>query len=368
MNRGGLETWLMDSLRKIDRSKIQFDFLVQRDCEGIFDNEIHSLGGKVIRCIGAPNPFAFSWNYKKALLGHGPYDIVHSHVHHFSGIVNFLSKLYGVPVTISHCHNEIYKDRASLSPSKYAYIKLTEYLIRRFSDYGLGCSMPAASDLFGSDWEQLDNVKVLHCGIDIDSYRKEVDKSSVCRSLNLEDNKLLIGHVGSFEYQKNHEYLIDTLEELKKRGLDFNAILIGNGDLVPLIKDKVRGLGLEANVTFLGDRDDVPRLLKAMDIFIFPSHFEGLGLALIEAQAAGTSCVISDSIPEEATVIAPLVTRLSLDSGVTVWCDKIYDIVNKRNVDRHKCYEGVKESTFNIDNSVQSLSTLYRSLLKRQEL
>jgi glycosyltransferase involved in cell wall biosynthesis len=360
MNRGGLEVWLMHVLRTVDRSQFALDFLVQTDQPALFDAEILERGARIIRCPRASSPIAFTRAYLAALKQNGPYDVVHTHLHHFSGVVALLSRLAGVRVVVAHSHNAAYGDRRRLPTAKRWYLKFTEWLIRRYASFGIGCSEPAGQDLYQNDWTDRERHAVVYCGLDFGGFAQAQPEPTF--PVTLGDRKLIV-HVGRFTVQQNHEFLIDVVAELRKRRDDFVVLLVGTGALKPAIASKVEQLRLQDCVAFAGDRNDVDRILLRADAFLFPSLFEGLALALLEAQAAGLRCVISDTITQEAIAIPGAIQSLPLSSGAAAWADALDTTLSLPAPDRAAALSDMERSPFSIRASVNALESLYRKLL-----
>lgn len=181
-------------------------------------------------------------------------------------------------------------------------------MLKKFATDGLACSAQAAADLYGTRWRNDTRFKVLTCGINLAPYKQlRFGREIIRKELGiLAEDKYIIGHIGSFEKQKNHTFILDVFKELILINTRVLLLLISSGSLIDYIKKRVNDEGLKDRVTFTGIRSDVPELLNAMDVFFFPSLFEGLGLALIEAQVSGLPCLISDVIPEEADVVKSL--------------------------------------------------------------
>ena len=357
MARGGLEVWLMSVLRTIDRERYQLDFLVQAPEKGLFEDEIIALGSKIIRCPRGNAVVGFSLAFLGALRSAEPYDIVHTHVHHFSGIVALLARFAGVRRVIAHSHSVAYAKRTSLPMPRRAYLRATELMIRAFSDVGLGCSAAAYGDLF-PDWQKQGRQTVLLCGIDLEPY------ASAQRSAPALDPRTLktIVHVGRFTTPKNHLFLLDALAELARLRDDFKVRLIGSGPLREVAQKRAAELGLGGRIHFMGDRSDVPALLAQSDFFVFPSLYEGLGLALVEAQAAGLRCLVSENIPDEAIVVPGLVRRERLHAGAQAWARAMDQMLAGATTDREACLRQVR-MTFDIHTNVATLCALYDDLL-----
>jgi glycosyltransferase involved in cell wall biosynthesis len=322
LNRGGAETGLMHILRHIDRKKYQIDFLVHTVEPCQYDEEAQSLGARIIPCLTPSRPVMYARNFFRVLRQYGPYDVVHSHVHYFSGYIMALAMLAGVPQRIVHSHSQtlVVDERASLP--RRCYVLCTAALIRILATKGIGVCDLAAANLFGVDWRSHKKFSVSHLGIDMEPFRVPLNRSDVRQALGIDEGDFVVGHVGRFCEPKNHDFLLDVGAELVKREPRTLLLLVGDGPLRPRIKSKIRRLGLEQRVKLLGVKSDVPRILRgAMDAFVFPSLYEGFPLALIEAQAAGLPCIVSDRFTREATVTKELVTTLSLNDSPAAWAE-----------------------------------------------
>ena len=362
MNRGGVETWLMHVLRHIDRERYQMDFLVHTLEPCAYDDEIRALGSRIIACPHPHRPWRFAPQFLRILREHGPYDIVHSHVHHYSGFTLWLAKQAGVPMRIAHSHNDTTTgDRAAGLMRKF-YLRMMEQAIRRAATHGLACSHRAAAALYGRQWQRDPRWQVLYYGIDLAPFREALsaDSATVRAELGLPPEALVIGHVGRFAPQKNHEFLIDIFAEIARREPRAHLLLVGDGPLRGSIEAKVRALGLQERVTFTGLRADVPRLMAAaMDLFVFPSIYEGLGLVLVEAQAAGLPCVLSDVIPHEADVVPALIHRLALQADAATWAERVLAVAVQRPLSAAEALATVEASPFAIQQSVSRLEAVY---------
>ncbi|HET9183685.1 MAG TPA: glycosyltransferase family 1 protein [Candidatus Angelobacter sp.] len=320
LDRGGAETWLVQTLRHIDRSKYQFDFLVHTEKPGAYDEEVKSLGARVIPCLAPSNPVRYARNFLRVLREYGPYDCVHSHVYHFNGFVTLLAAIAGIRVRVAHSHSA--RVHTDAFPRR-VYMRAMRYCIARFSTAGIAVSAAAADSLFPQNWVSDKKWSLQPLGIDVERFRGGSNRPEVRNSLNLNTNAFVVGHVGRFVQSKNHQFLVDIAAELAVINKDAHFLLIGDGTLQDSIKKLVEARGLADAFIFTGVRSDIPDLLQAMDVFVFPSLYEGLGLAVIEAQAAGLHCFVSTRIPPEADARANLLTRLSLDEPAKVWADRI---------------------------------------------
>ncbi len=355
MDRGGTETWLLHILRNIDRKKLQMDFLVHTNEAGAYDAEIQALGGRVFHCPYPESPIRYAKRFIEIARQYGPFDVIHSHLHHFSGFVLALARAARIPSRVSHSHN--YFPHTDNAWARRVYRHVGTWFIDATCTHGLAASVQAASDLFGEKWSTDPRFEVLHCGIDMEPFLASADSVQVRSEFGFESRNLVVGHVGRFEQQKNHEFLIEIACRAVPQDSDVRFLLVGDGPLRPSLEAKVRRLGLTEHIVFAGSRADVPRLmLGAFDRFLFPSLHEGLGLALIEAQAAGLPCTISTDVPCEADVIPQLITRLPLSLSPEAWA---FHILQDRTPTIPDALAQVVSSPFNIVTSARRLASVY---------
>jgi glycosyltransferase involved in cell wall biosynthesis len=366
IGRGGVGTWLMHVLRHIDRENFKCDFLVHTPSPSPHDDEARSLGAKIIYCPYPSLPWTYAKNFKNLLNANGPYDVIHSHLVN-SAVHLRLAKQCNIPVRIAHIHS-IYLNRmigASLK-SKAAsllYWSLSRFWLRRFATLGFAVSKTTALSTFGQNWQKDPRWQIFPCSIDMSPFHVEVDQKAIRKELDIPETAMVFGHVGRFTKEKNHSLLIDIGWEISKIQPDMLLLLVGNGPLKREIEQKAAHLGIRDKVIFTDIRHDVPRLMQgAMDIFLFPSIYEGLGLVLIEAQTAGLQCITSQSVPEEATVIHPLVNRLSLSKPASTWAhEALKNCQNKPDLTKSEILNIMENSPFNIKISVQKLQEIYSS-------
>ena len=257
---GGVESVVMNYYRYIDRTKIQFDFICDDDSTNIPYEEIEKLGGKVI--LIPPYQKVFKYHNKlKKILKEGPYKIVHSHINTLSVFSLFAAKCAGVPVRIAHSH--------STTNKKEKKKNLLKQLLRPFSelfatDY-MCCSELAGRWLFGDKEYDKGNVYLLNNAIDLDKFKyNETLRKKKRKELGIKDDTLVIGHIGRFVAQKNHDYLIDIFNEIHKKNNNSVLLLAGQGPLMEEIKNKVNDLNLDDNVKFLGQRNDANELYRIL--------------------------------------------------------------------------------------------------------
>ncbi|WP_282937455.1 glycosyltransferase family 1 protein [Paenibacillus sp. RC67] len=319
MNRGGLETMLMNYYRQIDRSQIQFDFMVHRDEKGHYDDEILSLGGNIHR-MPQIRPGNYRDYFKKLdefFAQHSEYQVVHSHINENSSFVLRAAKSAGVPCRIAHSHLSDLGIDLKLPFRIYARLSMKNNPNQYFA-----CSKNAGQWLFGKDISASGDLKVLNNAVNVNQYKYDDEVRNRMREQLKAENKLVLGHIGRFNKQKNHHFLIDIFKAVHDKRPDSLLVLAGDGYLRPTIEKKVAQLGLSSCVMFLGVRSDIPDLMQAMDLFLFPSLFEGLPVVMVEAQAAGLRCFVSDAITKEADITGR-VQFLSLKESAEAWAGRI---------------------------------------------
>jgi glycosyltransferase involved in cell wall biosynthesis len=357
MGYGGIETWLMHVLRKLDRDRIAIDIVTTKAGLGEYAPEAEKLGCKVMPCPVRPQV----WTYGRRLgriVREGAYDVVHSHVYFFSGYILRIAARAGVPVRIAHCHNT--SDGKASTPPRLLYRALMSHWIRKYATYGLAASAPAAAALFGPDWQSDPRFRVLYCGIDLEPFRQEVSREAVRQELGIPKDAPVVGHVGRFMPQKNHAFLLQIAAEVLKMRPDVRFLLIGEGPLRPAMEAKGRELGIAGNVIFAGTRSDVPRLmLGAMDAFLLPSLWEGLPVSLLEAQTAGLRCVCSDAVPPEAAVVPDVVRYVRLSAGAGEWAAVVLRTLEYGRLREAGALEVIAKGDFNVQKSCQDLIGLY---------
>jgi glycosyltransferase involved in cell wall biosynthesis len=364
LNHGGVETWLLNVLRTIDRRRFEMHFLVHTEEPGAYDEEIRALGGVIVACPGPSAPWRYGPALRRILEARGPYDVVHSHVHHFSGYVLRVARAAGVPTRIAHSHTDTSVDEAGRGLARRLYLRLMGRWIRRHATAGFAASRQAAAALFGAGWEADPRWRTLYYGIDLRAFTRPVDRRRVRRLLGLPADARVIGHVGRFVRQKNQAFLLEILAEWAGRDPRAHLLLVGDGPLRAELQDRARRAGLEGRVVFAGARPDVPRLMRgAMDVFVFPSRWEGLGIVLLEAQAAGLPCVLSDAVPEEADVFPGRTRRLSLDAPAARWARAV-EAAGAAGPGRREAPARMAGGRFDIRSSVRDLENAYRRLAR----
>ncbi|MFJ7756098.1 glycosyltransferase family 1 protein [Peribacillus muralis] len=305
MNRGGAETLIMNLYRNMDRSKIQFDFLTSK--EGVFDAEIRKLGGKIHRIpyISEVGHFAYKKHLNQFFSENHTYKIVHAHMDKMSGLVLQSAKKAGIAKRISHSHNT--RSEGGLASRIYKWY--AGNLIMNNATNLVACSKQAARWLFKNN-----HADILKNGIECKLFSFSAETRNIVRKeWNIENDTFVLGHVGRFAQQKNHRFLIDIFAEFVKENEKSMLVLVGEGPLKPEVLARVRALKLDNKVKFLGVRSDINRVLQALDVFVFPSLHEGLPVSLIEAQAAGLPCIVSEQVSKESDLGMNLLQFLTID-------------------------------------------------------
>ncbi len=349
---GGVEAVVMNYYRHIDRTKIQFDFICDADSTNIPYDEIERLGGRVIVVPPYQKLPAYLRELKKVFC-EGKYKIVHSHINTLSVFPLYAAKKAGVPVRIAHSH--------STSNKKEWKKNVMKNILRPFSkkyatDY-FCCSEVAGRYLFGNKTYNEGKVHLLKNAIELSRFAyDETLRQKKREELGIADGTFVVGHVGRFVAQKNHEFLIDVFNEIVKLRADSVLLLAGQGPLQEEMKQKVENLGLTEKVRFLGQRQDVNELYQAFDTVVLPSLYEGLVVVLVEAQCSGLPCFCSTEVSPE-TKISPNLNFISLETPAKTWAEKIIEVVPS--FVRCDTTAYLTENGYNINNTVSELENFY---------
>ena len=350
MNRGGLETMLMNYYRYIDRNRVQFDFLTHRSYDGDYGEEIAAMGGKIYH-LPALNPLSFHYRKELSLFfkTHPEYSIVHVHQDCMSAIILRKAQESGVPCRIAHSHGA-----SQRKDMKYPIKQFYKHLIHKYATELIACSDSAGQWMFCSaPYILLNNA--------IDTERFIYDKakrSEIRKALGLLDNQIVIGHVGNITTPKNHRFIIEIFVEVLKKQPHSILLLVGDdkGTEGRAIHSLVKEKNIVQSVIFAGVRDDIADLLQAMDVFLFPSLWEGLSLATIEAQASGLPLLISDQVSIECKK-TDLVHVLSLKDSPSKWANEVLRLYN--NTKRSDTTQQIRDAGFDIKESAKKLEAYY---------
>lgn len=332
MDAGGAETFLMKVYRELDKSKFQMDFYVSASHKGVYEDEIIRMGGRIFKSIPKSKGFLKSFNNLVKVVKRQKYHYVMRVSQHSISTLDLLAaKMGGAKVLIYRSSN-----------SNTGGGKLNRFLHKSFlllpiifAKVKIAPSTEAGIFMFGKRSVKKKQVNIIKNGIPIKSFIFDINKRKNIRNkLNLDDNVFLVGHVGRFTSQKNHTFLLEVFSKIIKNNKNSRLLLIGIGELENKVKERIKDLGLEEKVIFLGVRNDVPDLMMGMDCFIFPSLYEGMPNTVVEAQATGLPCLISDAITKEVE-ITPLIKFMSLNESSEIWAENALQYTNK-DIEREK--------------------------------
>lgn len=355
LDMGGAECRMMDVYRYIDKQKIQFDFVTLQEGTQYFENEIESLGGKVIkipspRKVGVRNHISAL----RACMRSGGYNAVHAHTSYHCGIVMFAAHKEGIPVRITHARTN---DSIQRDIKTKAYIAFGRALINRYSTNKLAISEASGRFVFGHN-----NFEIVPNSIDLDLYENicENEINDVRKEFNLSVEQIVIGHVGRFDRFKNQRFVIDVFLDYLKEKPQSRLVLIGDGELKEELQQYSKEHKIDSKIIFTGVRSDIPLWMNLFDVLLFPSVIEGLGGVVLEAQAAGTPAVISDNVPDSVDVGLNLIKRLSLDADKSSWINEINDslVMAKPKQDLiRNCFD---ESGYSLASSAKRYVEIYK--------
>lgn len=359
MNRAGQETFIMNVFRKIDRERIRFDFLCSQNEVGDYDEEIESLGGRIfyVPPITMKGPLKQLQKFLLLIqtLRKHKCDVFHIHTHHAMDAFEdaLAAKICGIKTVVVHSHNT--NTLYHIGAHKVFKNLLKILRIRRFA-----CSNMAGNWMFGES-----DYTVVHNALDLEtSYFRQEYREIIRRKMGWE-NKKIIGHVGRFNAQKNHHFLIEIFNIVHQIDDKTHLVLIGTGELEEKIKHLVDDKGLTEVVSFLGVRDDVKSLYQGMDLMVFPSLFEGLSVVLIEAQACDLPCLVSD-INSKETVLTNRLLMKSLEDSAEEWAETAISLLNTSEI-RCDNRDIMRQGGYDILELAGALETMYLGKEKRNQ-
>lgn len=361
MNKGGTETMLMNIYRKLDRNLVQFDFLYFTNEETYYDKEILDLGGKIFRIPQMSFIYIYDFinNISNVINLNGPYKVVHAHTLFNCGFAVRAAKKSNVDIRISHAHTTLDNENGIF---RKIYIKYMRNMILKYSTNLLSCSDLAGEYLFGEKNIKYDKYTMLPNLISyeniIDVNYKYVKKFKT--ENNIQKDDLVIGHIGTFKESKNQKFLLKIMSIFKKQNKDVKLLLVGDGSMRNELETMCRDLNISDRVIFTGTRDDIDVILNSMDVFVFPSTFEGLGLVLLEAQAAGLPCVVSEAIQPEADLQLGLFSKLNLSDGAESWSNKIIEVSGKKETDKQKILDAFDKQGYSTEKCISKLLSIYK--------
>lgn len=368
LHHAGTESVILNYYNHIDRDTIHIDFLLNAPKSELKENDICRYllqQGSNVFCITPrrENAKANKEEFLKVLKDE-EYDIVHTHIDAIGSYFLNLAKEAGVKVRIAHAHNTRHqlKIKGIKSRIHYAYLEKCRKDIRKVATHYMACSKEAGEWLFGEDAVSEDKVYLLNNAIDVDNYRKNLSVRGILRQeLGLE-NELVIGHVGRFKPQKNHDYLLDVFAKVCEKREDVRLLLIGDGPLKGGIEQKAEDLGIKDKVIFMGEVDNVGKYLNAMDVFAFPSLYEGLSVVMVEAQANGLRCIMADSerVSKDTILTGNVVCIKTDDKHKDKWAEALLDF-GKEHADTA---QEIKDKGYDITLEAKRLERYYKGLLK----
>ena len=351
---GGAESRIMDLYRHIDRSRVQFDFVVHTDKEGYFDKEIERLGGRIFRVprFRIYNYFSYRRAFLEFFRKHQEFRMVQGHMTSSAAIYLPLAKKAGISTTIAHAR--------SAGVDKGIKGKLTRWMRKNLwkkADYLFTCSEVAGLSVFGKKAVEEGKTIFIPNAIDCSAFSYDEEKRREMReSLGLTD-KYVIGHVGRFHYAKNHEYLLQVFAKLCKKSDDYVMILLGEGGGMESCRALTRELKIEDKVFFLGNHSNVYDYYQAMDYFVYPSRYEGLPGTVVEAQSSGLKCLMSDTICEEVAV-TDLVHTMSIGEEPEKWAAYIEET---RDYERKSRVPEMEQAGFDVNGQALLMMDFYET-------
>lgn len=365
MNRGGAESMLMDLLRLLDPARFSCAVLAHGATAGEFEPELERLGIPVLRhpslgSLGYPRYVA---TLARFLGASGPFDVVHSHLDWQGAAIAAGARLARVPTIVVHSHAASWSRPDS--PSERLHLASCRLLVRVLATDAWACSRDAGVFLFDDRTIASGRFRIVRNAIDTDRFFP-VDSGDVAArraALGLPRDALVLGHVGSLSPVKNQGFLLDLVSRLARRGESVRLLLVGDGPDRSRLIARARELGIEREVVFTGSRSDVPDLLAVLDVFVFPSISEGLGLAAVEAQAAGIPCVVSGAVPGEADMGIGLLARAAPDPDA--WVDAIDRLRGSRRHDRSAIAKSIARRGYDARLAVAGVASLYEAAVAR---
>jgi len=361
---GGAESRIMDLYRRMNRDEIQFDFLVHSEAMNRFtreterkpefyDEEIEAMGGHiyVLPKFKVYNYFFYRRAVRKFFAKHKEFRVVQGHMTSTAGIYLPIAKKAGVPITVAHARNAGVVKGPKGAATRFFRRELVEK-----ADFCFACSVLAGQDVFGRNAVSEGRVKIIYNAIDVRRFTYDEKVRADARKQLGISQELVLGHVGRFEYQKNHPYLLEVFAAVCKEREDAVLLLLGEGKDRPAMEERCKQMGIADRVRFMGNRKDTERYYQAMDIFLLPSFFEGLPGVLMEAQAAGLKCFVSDTVTREAKA-TDLVTYLSIEKPAESWAK---EILERADYERRDTAQELTAAGFNVYTQAGGYSLFYQ--------
>ncbi len=359
LNRGGAENMIMNLYRAVDRTKIQFDFVQNKGEKAAFEDEITSLGGRIFRCprYNGKNHFAYKKWWKNFFKEHkGEYPVVHGHIGSSAAVYLSVAKKNGA-FTVAHSHS------ASRS---FSFYRIFSYPTRFIADQFFACSRDAGVARYGKRvGGDKNRCRVLNNAIDVNRFTFSAEARKACRDdLGIKDDDIVVGNVGRFAYPKNHPFIFEVFEEIKKKNSSAMLLLVGDGELRPQIEEIIEKKNLKESVILTGVRSNTWDYYQAMDVFLMPSVYEGLPVSMVEAQTCGLPCCVSTGVPRESAILEDLVQFYSLEDPAELWAERVLKSVLPQ---RRDTSEEIKKAGYDITDTAKWLTEYYLDKAKKQK-
>lgn len=357
MDCGGVETRLMELMRHIDREKIQFDYCVHKTKKGYYDDQVRSLGGKIVNCGPLKNLPMFCWRFYR-ILKRSDYDIVHCHPPTFSAVCMTLAKWAGIKKRIAHFRNVT--DPRDTSFVCFIVRKAITLSILRNATNIIGITKAVLQSWFDKDWQKNPKMHIVYNGIDMTPFSGPREPEQLRAEFNIPADHKMIVHVGRFHPQKNHVKLVNIANAFLAENEKACFVLVGGGELKEQIEELVKTKGLEDKFRFAGVRNDIARIMKAADVLLFPSAWEGLGGVVQEAIAAGLPMVASRLAPiQEVLDVCGSAELLPVEAPDEQWAKALGRAIEMPH--QFQWLQEIEVSPFNIENAWQNLAAVYQN-------
>ncbi len=368
LSMGGAESRIMDILRRLDRKRFHYDFLLNEP-PGFYEEEAERLGCRIFRTVGFKliNRLQYEKQMRDFFAAHPEIDIVQAHSTNTAALYLPIAKKAGIAVTMAHARS------AGVEPGMKGWLKkrLRRHLAKK-TDYCLSCSTEAGYAVFGEEAMKAGRVRLIPNAVNVDAYAPTTSHVAEGRSLREKTGlgkQFVVGHVGRFHYAKNHIFLLKIFLELRRIRDDATLLLVGEGELREQVEKAAEEMGLRRNVIFAGRQADPAPWYQAMDILVFPSHYEGLPGTVVEAQASALPCLISDAITKDVQV-TELVKALSLKESEKSWAVQALALTERfpRNERSAKLQyaDQLREKGFDVNRQVRMLEEMYTEVLARK--
>lgn len=344
----------MNLYRNCDREKVQFDFVCHDFRKNDFEDEINKLGGRIfkINSLGSSGPIKYIKDLKKIIQEQGPYIAIHAHTDIQIGIVNLAGLLSRVKMRICHAHTTKWRTNPTIKDNIESYI--LRVICRLTSTKFFACGKEAGIFFYGKRNFKKGKVSIINNGINLSDF---IDNDNKVELSFKERNEIIIGHVGRFSLEKNHDFLINLAKKLLEKNLDFKMIFVGDGPERFNIEKRINNENLDKNIIMLGVRSDVNELMKQFDCLLLPSFYEGLPVTLIEAQAASLKCIISDVVSKEVDMGLNLIQYLDIED-IDVWANAIINLESNK-LNPKEVEKKIIENGYSAKHNIKKLIKLY---------